>query len=80
MGSYKKMLLMSILLLTSSVGSATECEGLNDDGALCVWLRNKTDEPITVVSYGPYSQSADLNDDYYIANFPLVIAPDNPKP
>lgn len=79
MGSYKKMLLMSILLLTSSVGSATECEGLNDDGALCVWLRNKTDEPITVVSYGPYSQSADLNDDYYIANFPLVIAPGQSK-
>jgi len=79
MNLYKKMLMIVFISLTSNTVFAAECEGLDDDGALCVWLRNKTDEPITVHSYGPYSEDADLNDDYYTANFPLVIAPGKSK-
>ena len=73
------MLMIIFISLTSNTVFAAECEGLDDDGALCVWLTNRTGEPITVHSYGPYSEDADLNDDYYTANFPLVIAPGKSK-
>ncbi|EAP95683.1 phosphatidylinositol-specific phospholipase C domain-containing protein [Vibrio splendidus] len=79
MNLYKLMLIIAFISLISNTTLAAECEGLNDDGALCVWLRNKTNEPIIVHSYGPYTKSADLNDDYYTPDFPLVIAPGSSK-
>lgn len=75
MDIYKKILMIIFISLTSNNVFAGTCEGLNDDGSLCVWLINKTDEPITVHSYGPYVETAERNDDYYIPNFPLVIEP-----